>query len=456
MSDRKISLPAIQLATCLGFLVVQLDVSVVNVGLGALQQAFNMDLTGLQWVINSYGLFFSALLILGGALGDKFGARNIFAFGFLIFTLASVGCGLAGSISVLITFRGIQGIGAALLIPTSLTLIRLSFHDLDKRRTAVAMWGASGGIALAAGPVIGGLIIQSLGWRSVFLINVPIGVLALVLITRFAPPSPKTGKGIDSFGQTSIAIAIACLTYAFTEFSAQQWSTSTQWTLCLAIIFTVVFVLIELRVQNPMLPPRLAANKVLAATALSGAAINFTFYGTVFALSIYFQTILHYDAFETGMSFIPLTAVLTISTMISARIARTVKAVVIITAGFLLQIAGFIALSKLASQPSFWLLNAALMMVGVGSAASVPSITNSMLSSVTQHDAGIASGLMASARQLGGVIGVAVFGTLISHTGSFSQGMAGAMQLSAVVLLVCIGVNIYTARSRATSEVEHP
>jgi DHA2 family methylenomycin A resistance protein-like MFS transporter len=450
MSSTHSSLRAILTAACLGFLVVQLDVSVVNVGLGTLKSAFDTDLTGLQWVINSYALPFSALLILGGAWGDKWGAKSVFAAGFAIFTLASIGCGLASSMTMLIAMRVVQGMGAALLIPTSLTLIRVSFQDPDARRSAVALWGACGGIALAAGPVIGGLMIQYLGWRSVFLLNVPIGLLAIVLIMRFAPDSPRVDKRIDIPGQISIAVSLAALTYSLTEFSAKGWVSETLLTMAVAVVAAIAFAVIERRVMDPMLPARLATNAVLGSMALAGAAINLTFYGTVFVFSIYFQTFLHYDAFKTGLSFIPLTAVLTLSTMLSSRIAKKVSATRIITTGFSVQIVGFLTLSQITTDSSFWLLNGALMLVGMGSAMSVPSITNSMLSSVSQHDAGIASGLMASARQLGGVIGVAVFGTLIAHSDSagFSSGMSNAMLLSAFALFVCIGVNLYVARHR--------
>jgi len=442
------SLRAILTAACLGFLVVQLDVSVVNVGLGALKEAFNSDLTGLQWVINSYALPFSALLILGGAWGDKWGAKYVFAVGFGIFTLASIGCGLANSMTLLITMRIIQGIGAALLIPTSLTLIRMSFDDPDKRRSAVALWGACGGIALAAGPVIGGLMIEYFGWRSVFLLNTPIGLLAILLILKYAPASPRVDKHIDIPGQVSIAICLASLTYGLTESSAQGWVSATLSAMALALICAVAFIWIERRVEHPMLPARLARNKVLGSMALAGAAINLTFYGTVFVFSIYFQTFLHYDALKTGLSFIPLTAVLTLSTLLSSRFAKRFSATRIIATGFTVQIVGFIALSQITSHSSLWLLNGALMLVGIGSAMSVPSITNAMLSSVTQHDAGIASGLMASARQLGGVIGVVVSGAMItgSDAAAFSQGMSNAMLLSALALLVCIGVILYVSR----------
>ncbi|MHC8288031.1 MFS transporter [Pseudomonas sp. XS1P51] len=443
------SLAAIQIAACLGFLVVQLDVSVVNVGLGALKTAFDTNLTGLQWVINSYALAFSALLILGGAAGDKFGARTVFAFGFALFTVASIGCGLSNSMSMLICMRVVQGVGAALLVPTSLTLIRLAFDDPAKRRSAVAMWGACGGIALAAGPVMGGLLIEWLGWRSVFLLNVPIGILAIGLIMRYAPSSPRIDKKVDVPGQISIGICLASLTYALTESSSKGWVTETISTMAVAVFCAIAFVLIEQRVKNPMLPTRLARNKTLATTALAGAAINLTFYGTVFVFSIYFQSFLHYDAFRTGLAFIPLTAVLTISTMASSRIAKRVSAQRIINVGFLIQAVGFLALARVTSETSLWYLNIALMIVGIGSASSVPSITNSMLASVSSHDAGMASGLMASARQLGGVIGVAVFGAMITSTdpAAFSKGLSTAMIVSALVLLVCIAVNHWVSRT---------
>ena len=448
MSKMKAGQLPILISSCLGFLVVQLDVSVVNVGLAALKKAFDTDLTGLQWVINSYALVFSALLILGGMLGDKYGPKSIFAWGFSIFTLASIGCGLASSMGMLITLRGLQGMGAALLVPTSLTLIRLTFEDLNNRRTAVAMWGACGGIALAAGPVLGGVLIQRFGWQSVFLINIPIGLIAITLILRFAPAYKRVEKKIDSVGQLTIAIAIAALTYALTESSGQGWTALPSAALAIAVLFMVIFIAAEKHVSAPMLPTRLVKNKVLVAMCLSGAVINMVFYGTVFDLSLYFQTIKGYDSFKTGLSFIPLTAVLTISTMISSRVARRVSAIRIITIGFTVQIAGFLMLSQLSAHTSLWLLNGALILVGMGSAMSVPSVTNTMLTSVSQQDAGISSGLMASARQLGGVIGVAIFGSLITHVDImlFSQGMSKAMLLSAIALLFCIVFNLWMTR----------
>lgn len=255
-------LTPVLVACCLGFLVVQLDVSVVHVGLGALKEAFDADLTDLQWIINSYALVFSALLILGGACGDKWGAKTVFIFGFAVFTLGSIGCGLADNMPTLIAMRLLQGVGAAFLVPTSLTLIRLSFLDPDRRKSAVALWGACGGIALAAGPVLGGLLIDYLGWRSVFLINVPIGVLAIWLICRYAAPSPRVDKSVDACGQFCIAIGLAALTYALTESSGQGWTLQTLSSLAVAVFFLLVFVLVERHVKAPMLPAHLAKTQV--------------------------------------------------------------------------------------------------------------------------------------------------------------------------------------------------
>lgn len=437
------NLTAIKVATCLGFLVVQLDVSVVNVGLGALKSAFDTDLTGLQWVINSYALVFSALLILGGGLGDKWGAKRVFVFGLVVFTLASAGCGLATSMPMLIAMRCVQGIGAAFLIPTSLTLIRQNFNDVDERSAAVALWGACGGIALAAGPVLGGIMIEHLGWRSVFLINIPLGLVAILLTLRFTPPSQRIARKIDVYGQLSIAISLALLTYGLTEASSLGWSAIPVSSMGLAALALIAFMLVETKVQAPMLPARLARNNVLLATMFTGAVINLTFFGVVFVLSIYFQTILHYDALHTGLAFIPLTAVMTISSLTSARLAKRSSALSIMTTGLTLQVVGFALLSQVGPESSFWLLNGALIIVGIGSASTVPSMNNSMLAAVSPEDAGMASGLMSSARQLGGVIGVAVFGILISHDdpAAFANGMSRSIWVCVAVLVICILLN---------------
>lgn len=440
--------PAVLIASCLGFLVVQLDVSVVNVGLAALQQAFNSDVSGMQWVINSYALLFSALLIIAAGLGDKWGAKPVFAVGFGVFTLASIGCGMASSLPMLIAMRCVQGIGAALLIPTSLTLIRINFSDRQKRESAVALWGACGGIALAAGPVIGGLLIDQVGWRGVFLINIPIGALAIALTLRYTPQSRRIQNELHLGAQLAIAIALALMTCGLTSITGLGWTFIPKSCLFLAAVFAGIFVWQERRSSSPMIPARLARNRVLAATIITGSIINLSFYGVVFVLSIYFQALLHLDAMQTGLAFIPLTAVMTASSLLSARVARGTHPSVVMTAGMLLQVAGFGLLSLADPTSSAWLLNGALIIVGIGSASTVPAMNNAMLASVSEFDAGIASGLMSSARQAGGIIGVAVFGFLISSTdhAEFTAGMSASMMICAAAVGACALLNHYLFR----------
>jgi DHA2 family methylenomycin A resistance protein-like MFS transporter len=437
--SRDIHQPAIVIASCLGFLVVQLDVSVVNVGLGALQRAFDSDLNGMQWVVNSYALLFSALLILAAGLGDKWGAKPVFAMGFGIFTLASIGCGVASSLPMLIAMRCVQGLGAAFLIPTSLTLIRINVADRHRRESAVALWGACGGIALAAGPVIGGFLIDHVGWRGVFLVNIPIGILAIALTIRYTPQSPHIETELHLSAQLALAIALALMTCGLTSVTGLGWTFIPTSCLFLAAVFVAIFVWLERRSSSPLIPARLARNRVLIATMITGSIINLSFYGVVFVLSIYFQTLLHLDAMHTGLAFIPLTAVMTASSLLSARVTRGMRHSEVMTAGLLLQLVGFGLLSFANPSSAAWLLNGALIIVGIGSASTVPAMNNAMLASVTQLDAGIASGLMSSARQAGGIIGVAAFGFLISSTdhAEFTAGMSTSMMICAAAVGGC-------------------
>lgn len=211
-------------AASLGFVVVLLDVSVVNVALESLRVGFDTDVAGLQWVVNAYTLIFAALLLTTGALGDRLGAKRVFMAGLAVFTLASLGCGLATSLGALITARIVQGLGAAMLVPTSLSLLQQAFPDPVARSRAVGWWGAAGGIALAAGPVLGGLLVTHIGWRSIFLINLPIGLLGLWLALRNAPAAlTRPSKGFDLPGQCTAILALGSLTAALTEASRLGW-----------------------------------------------------------------------------------------------------------------------------------------------------------------------------------------------------------------------------------------
>lgn len=212
------------LAAALGFVVVLLDVSVVNVALDTLRQGFATDVAGLQWVINAYTLVFAALLLTSGAIGDRLGARRVFLMGLALFTLTSVACGAAGSLAMLVMARLGQGIGAALLVPNSLSMLQRAFPDREQRSRAVGWWGAIGGISLAAGPVLGGLLVTHFGWRSIFLINLPLGLIGLYLTLRHvAADGSGHHRGLDWPGQGAAILALAALTASVTEASRLGW-----------------------------------------------------------------------------------------------------------------------------------------------------------------------------------------------------------------------------------------
>ncbi len=443
----------VQIAACLGFVVVSIDVSVVNVALDALRGAFHADVTGLQWVVNAYALVFASALLLAGALGDRFGAKRVFAMGFALFTCASVGCGLAGSLAALIGWRLAQGVGAALLVPNSLSVLREAFHDAGARSRAVGWWAAGGGIALAAGPVIGGLLIAALGWRSIFLVNVPVGAIGLWMTLRHAPRSHgHLGRSLDPLGQISGALALAALAFALTEASSLSWqSPLIVGAFALSIVSGAAFVWQQARNPGAMLPPALFANRTVGGATLIGLIANLVFYGIVFTFSLLFQTVWHFTPERTGLAFLPMMAVLVVMNIAAGRLVNRAGARRLIMAGLVMAIVGYLSmLPALAAQSYEWLI-APMLLAGGGIALAVPTLTGALLAAVKREQSGIASGLLNAARQVGGVMGVALFGFLVRHaqTALFLHGVVQALVVSATLLAVACGVAWRTLESRA-------
>ncbi|WP_322052861.1 MFS transporter [Paraburkholderia bannensis] len=434
----------VQLAACLGFVVVSIDVSVVNVALDALRGAFHADVTGLQWVVNAYALVFASALLLAGALGDRFGAKRVFVVGYALFTCASVGCGLAQSLAALIGWRLAQGLGAALLVPNSLSVLREAFHDAGARSRAVGWWSAGGGIALAAGPVIGGLLIAAFGWRSIFLVNVPVGAIGLWMTMRYAPLSRgHAGRSLDPLGQVSGAFALAALAFALTEASSLSWQDPLiDAAFVLSIASGAVFVWLQARNPAGMLPLALFANRTVSGTTFIGLIANLVFYGIVFTFSLLFQTVWHFTPERTGLAFLPMMAVLVVMNIAAGRLVGRVGARRLAMAGLATAIVGYLSmLPALATQSYAWLI-APMLVAGGGIALAVPTLTNALLAAVRREQSGIASGLLNAARQVGGVMGVALFGFFVRHTQSalFMHGLVQALVVSATLLAVALGV----------------
>ncbi len=439
------------LAAALGFVVVLLDVSVVNVALDALRHDFATNVTGLQWVINAYTLAFAALLLTSGALGDRLGARRIFIVGLVLFTLASVACGVSANLPILTAARWIQGLGAALLVPNSLAMLQQAFPDREQRSRAVGWWGAMGGMALAAGPVLGGVLVTHLGWRSIFLINLPIGLIGIYLTFRYVAPSQGSHlRRLDWTGQGLAILALGSLTVALTEAAALGWAHDVvRGGFLLATVATLGFIWRQACGGSPMLPLELFRNPTFAVISCAGVVVNIAYYGMIFLFSLFFQIQQHFSPQLTGFAFLPMTVVLMAVNVLAGRLITRIGARLLMVLGLTLAALGYLMLIGVEVDGSYWLLVVPMLLAASGTALLVPTMTNATLSSVDASRGGIASGVLNSARQIGGMLGVAVFGYLARDTNpeAFMHGMRVSIGISVVLLLAVSALCWFGLRS---------
>jgi DHA2 family methylenomycin A resistance protein-like MFS transporter len=298
------------LATSLGFAVVQLDVSVVNVAIQPIGADLGGSVAGLQWVVNAYTVAFAALILSAGALGDRVGARRVFAAGFAVFTLASAACGLAPTLPALIAARAVQGSGAAVLVPCSLSLLTHMYPDPAGRARAVGLWAAGAAAALSVGPLVGGLLTAALGWRSVFFVNAPIGLAGILLTYRYAAETSRSrSRGVDLPGQLAAVVALVALAVAVVDGGRDGFGTAPVLLgFGLAGLAAGAFVLVEARRSSPMLPLGLFRSGTFSASTAIGLTMNVAFYGLIFLLSLYFQRARGWSVLATGLAFAPTTA----------------------------------------------------------------------------------------------------------------------------------------------------
>lgn len=423
------------LATSLGFAVVQLDVSVVNVAVRPIGAALGGGLSGLQWVVNAYTVAFAALILTAGALGDRVGAKRVFTTGFVLFTLASAACGLAPTLPVLIAARAVQGVGAAVLVPCSLTLLRHAYPQPAARARAVGLWAAGASVALSAGPLVGGLLTATLGWRAIFFINAPIGLVGIALTLRYARETPAArDRGLDVPGQLAAVLTLAALAGAVIEAGARGLGGPVVLAgLAVAALGSVAFVVIEGRRRRPMLALGLFGSRTFSAATTIGLLINVAFYGLIFVLSLFFQQAQHRSALATGFAFAPMTAVVLAANLTAGRLAQRIGAGATIAAGAVLMAAGAIGLLRVDTATGYGALVAQLIALGAGIGLVVPVMTSALLGSVDPSRAGIASGTLNTARQTGSVLGVAIFGALTAGGARLVAGLH-------LALLICVGL----------------
>jgi len=450
----RMSKPLTLAAMSLGFVVVQLDVTIVNVALPHIGSALGAGVAGLQWVVNAYTLVFAAAILTAGALGDRFGAKRCFLVGFLVFTLASLGCGFAPNLAVLVAARAVQGLGAAILVPCSLALLNHAFHDEHERTKAIGIWAAGASAALAAGPVMGGGLIASIGWRSIFFVNLPLGAIGIWLTWRYAEESTQTrGRALDLAGQFIGMFALADLAAAMIEGGALGWTRPL--VLAAFLLFAlaaVTFVWIEMKSQAPMLPLSLFKNQTFSATTLIGLLMNTAFYGLIFMLSLYFQQVKHYTPLATGMAFLPMTVIVLLANLSLGPIAKRIGLRAPILIGQALLATGCLALVGISQNTSYSALSVQLLAMGAGVGLTVPPMTSALLGTVGAKLSGVASGVLNASRQAGSVIGVALFGSLIEQQRPFIPGIRAALMISVGVLLAgCLSAFLIRPEERRKS-----
>jgi DHA2 family methylenomycin A resistance protein-like MFS transporter len=424
------------IATSFAFVVVQLDVTIVNVALPQIGARLQAGVAGLQWVVDAYTLSFAALLISAGVIGDRFGSRRIYLTGFYIFTAASIICGVAPAIGILIAARALQGAGAALLVPTSLAILNnCSQENPALRARMVALWTAAGGVSIAAGPVAGGFLLAAFGWRSIFLVNIFLCGLGIFLVLKFVrrdermedsqaessganrSSMPRARRQLDLPGQILAVLALTGLVGALIESGHLGLAHPV---VIIGFLFgalaSAMFIHVERRAVSPMLPLQFFSLPGFNAAVIFGIIVNLTYYGVIFVLSLYLQQALGYSALRTGFAFLPLTATFIVSNVITGGLTARAGPRFPMILGALIAMAGYASLLRLNETTSLLSMIASFVLIPGGMGLAVPAMTTSILSSVPRERSGTASAVLNTARQTGGAIGVAVFGALLGHS----------------------------------------
>jgi DHA2 family methylenomycin A resistance protein-like MFS transporter len=442
-------------ALCLGYFVVIMDATIVTTALPVIGKDLNAGITGLQWVVDGYTLVFASLLLTAGSAGDRLGARRVFMAGLALFTVSSLACGLAPTMAVLNVTRAVQGLGAALVVPTSLALINASYPDRERRARAIGVWGALGGVAAGLGPVLGGVFTTWLGWPSVFFVNVPIGVGALLLTHRFvvAPP-PRARTGLDPRGQVLAVVTLAMLAFGLIEAGGRGWGSPVVLAaFAVAVAGTVAFVLAENRHQDPMLPLGLFRDRGFTGAAVAGAAINFGFYGEIFLLSLYFQQLRGYTPLIAGLAIFPQPGIASVVSSLSGRQTARRGARSVMLIGLVVGAAGLFAMTMAGPSTPYWILLLPLLAIGFGISYTMPAATAAIIDAAPADRAGIASGALNASRQVGSTLGVAVFGSLVAATTSFVTAfqvsvIIGGVVFAAAAVLTAVTIPQQVRRGR--------
>ena len=428
-------------AAALGFFAITLDALVVNVALPSIRHDLGGGITGLQWVVDGYTLMFAALLLSAGSLSDRIGARRSFGTGMAVFVAASAACGLAPSLGVLIAARLVQGAGAAIMMPSSLTLIREAYPDPVRRGRAIGVWTIAGAVAAGLGPVAGGAL-NLVSWRMIFFINLPAGAVALFFLAR-APRSPRREVPFDLAGQILAVLAMSALTFGVIEAGADGFGAlEVQVALAVSVAALAAFIAVQAREAHPMVPLDLFRSRTVVIASGTGFAFMAGFYGLVFVYSLYLQQVRGLSPLDTGLVFLPSSAVSGFVGPLSARLAERFGPRVLIVGSMTGMSLGLAVIATVVGSAPIWLLAVLRIPVGICGPLAMQPTTAVLLESVPAHRSGVASSVFNTSRQLGGALAVAVFGALLAAHRQFLDGVRESLVIAAVVALAAAAANL--------------
>ena len=433
---------------CMSLLMVGLDTTIVNVALPAIHRSFRSSVSGLQWTIDAYTLVLASLLMLAGSTADRIGRRRVFQVGLVVFSLGSLLCGLAPSLGMLIAARVIQAVGGSMLNPVAMSIVRNVFEDPRERAQAIGAWGATFGLSMALGPVVGGALVDSVGWRAVFFVNVPIGLLGIILTAAFVPESraPRPRR-LDPAGQVLVIAALASLTYAIIDAPRSGWtSAGTLGLFGFSAASFLALVLYELRRREPLLEMRFFRSAPFSGASAIAIATFAGIGGFLFLNTLYLQDVRGLSPLHAGLYLLPMAAMLLIFSPLSGRLVGSRGARPPLIAAAIALIAAGLMLTRLSpTTPTAYLL-ASYFLFGIGVGLVNPPITNTAVSGMPPAQAGVAAAVASTSRQVGMTLGVAVIGAIVGGNvaGRLGPGFAHATH-AGWWIIVGLGVVILLA-----------
>jgi EmrB/QacA subfamily drug resistance transporter len=455
-------------AVSFGLFMIMLDNTVVNVALPTMQKDLHVTLSSLEWVVIAYALTFASLLITGGKLADLYGRRRIFVLGLAIFTLSSLACGLASSAGFLIGARAVQGVGAALMNPATLSIIVATFPP-RQRGQAIGIWAGVSALALAIGPLGGGLIVEYLNWNWIFFVNVPVGILGIV-VSQFAIHESRDTSAEQSIDFPGLLTSIGflfSLSYALVEGNGHGWTSPEILGLfAAAAVFLVAFIVIEKRRRLPMLDLSLFKIGSFTGSNVVAMLVSLSMFGVFFFVSLYIQRILGYSPTQAGAAFLPMVTLIILIAPIAGRLSDRIGSRWLMGGGMTLVGLSLLLYERVTVHSTFWTLLPSMILGGVGMALTMSPMTSAAMGAVPVDKAGVGSGVLNSFRQVGGSLGIAVMGAIVASylhhpptsplaAQDYVNGLHAGFAVGAVITFAAAIVAVLTVRARPHVVREH-